>query len=82
MKNASLLRDAGLRAKKSFGQNFLEDVSAVRRIADACALKPGTAAVEIGAGLGALTAVLDMLGVRWLKSRMVRFKVSDKIGRE
>jgi dolichol-phosphate mannosyltransferase len=36
-------------------------------------------------GLGLLArkaAVLDMLGVRWLKSRMVRFKVSEKAGKD
>ncbi len=27
-------------------------------------------------------AVLDMLGVRWLKSRMVRFKVNERAGKE
>lgn len=62
MKNAHLLRDAGLKAKKSFGQNFLEDAAILGRIKDACALRPGTAAVEIGAGLGALTAVLAETG--------------------
>jgi dolichol-phosphate mannosyltransferase len=36
-------------------------------------------------GLGLLArkaAVLDMLGVRWLKSRMVRFRVSERAGKE
>lgn len=45
----------GLRAKKSWGQNFLVDERAYREIVDACALGAGDWAVEIGAGLGTLT---------------------------
>lgn len=55
---AALLRLYGLRAKKSFGQCFLHDPGVVRRIADCAALGPGDHVLEIGAGLGVLTAEL------------------------
>ncbi len=57
----ALLRRAGLRAKKSFGQSFLVSEHVVAAIASACvpANEVGRARVlEIGAGLGALTAAL------------------------
>jgi 16S rRNA (adenine1518-N6/adenine1519-N6)-dimethyltransferase len=53
-----LLAKYGQRAKKSWGQNFLVDERAYRQIVDACALGPGDWAIEIGAGLGTLTARL------------------------
>jgi 16S rRNA (adenine1518-N6/adenine1519-N6)-dimethyltransferase len=57
--NASILKAKGLKAKKSFGQNFLEDRTVLERIADLCEITPQQNHVlEIGAGLGALTAVL------------------------
>jgi 16S rRNA (adenine1518-N6/adenine1519-N6)-dimethyltransferase len=49
---------AGHVARKRFGQNFLADPHYVRRIADAVAPRPGEIVVEIGPGLGALTAEL------------------------
>ncbi len=57
----SVLREAGLAPKKSFGQNFLVAESVVRAISGACVpdAEVGRArVVEIGAGTGALTAVL------------------------
>ena len=60
----ALLRGAGLRAKKSFGQNFLVADHVARAIAAACVPddEVGRArVVEIGAGTGALT--------RWLAGR-------------
>lgn len=51
------LSDAGLQAKKSFGQNFLTDPNICAKIA-ALACPGGGTVVEIGAGLGALTAPL------------------------
>jgi len=53
------LRAAGLSARKSLGQHFLTDTRALRRIAAACELREGETAIEIGAGLGALTAELS-----------------------
>ncbi len=57
----TLLREAGLRPKKSFGQNFLVAEGIARAIARACVPddEVGRArVVEIGAGTGALTALL------------------------
>jgi 16S rRNA (adenine1518-N6/adenine1519-N6)-dimethyltransferase len=57
----TLLREAGLRPKRSFGQNFLVSDGIARAIARACVPddEVGRArVVEIGAGTGALTALL------------------------
>jgi 16S rRNA (adenine1518-N6/adenine1519-N6)-dimethyltransferase len=51
-----LLDRYGLRAKKSFGQNFLISERALRAIADATVTSDEDWIVEIGAGLGTLTA--------------------------
>lgn len=48
----------GHRARKSLGQNFLIDVDIIVRIAQAIAPQVGENIVEIGPGLGALTAPL------------------------
>ena len=51
-------RSGGPRAKKRFGQHFLSDLNILRRIADAAEIEAGETVLEIGPGLGALTAVL------------------------
>ena len=51
-----LLARYGLTAKKSFGQNFLVSERALRAIADAAVSSDEDWIVEIGAGLGTLTA--------------------------
>ena len=48
----------GLRAKKSWGQNFLHDRRVHERIVAAAAAGADDVVVEIGAGLGTLTAAL------------------------
>ncbi len=48
----------GHRARKRFSQNFLHDARYIARIVDAIAPAPGDRIVEIGPGLGALTAPL------------------------
>lgn len=53
-----LLARYGLRAKKSFGQNFLISDRAFRAIVDATVRADDDWIVEIGAGLGTLTARL------------------------
>lgn len=53
-----LLDRHGLRAKKSWGQNFLVEERTYQAIVRAADLAPGQVAVEIGAGLGTLTARL------------------------
>lgn len=57
----ALLRASGLSPKKSFGQNFLTSESVVSAIAVACvpeAERGKARVVELGAGLGTLTAAL------------------------
>ncbi len=54
----ALLEKYSLRAKKSWGQNFLVDEKTYRAIVDACRLTPEDFVIEIGAGLGTLTARL------------------------
>jgi 16S rRNA (adenine1518-N6/adenine1519-N6)-dimethyltransferase len=51
-------RRKGLRPKKSFGQNFLADARIAQSMAALATEPPGGTVVEIGAGLGALTAPL------------------------
>lgn len=50
-----LLRQAGLPARKSLGQNFLADDTMLARIADCANLQAEDVVLEIGAGLGSLT---------------------------
>jgi 16S rRNA (adenine1518-N6/adenine1519-N6)-dimethyltransferase len=60
----ALLEKHGLWAKKSWGQNFLQDASALADIAAAAAPSPGETVVELGAGLGHLTVRLVGRGAR------------------
>jgi len=48
----------GHRARRRFGQNFLHDARVIARIVAAIDPRPGDRIVEIGPGLGALTAPL------------------------
>src|SRR5262245_39584558 len=48
----------GLSAKKSWGQNFLHDRAVLARIVAGVAVTADDVVVEIGAGLGTLTAAL------------------------
>jgi 16S rRNA (adenine1518-N6/adenine1519-N6)-dimethyltransferase len=52
------LAQAGLGARKSLGQHFLTDRRVLRRIVAATKLTPSDTVVEVGAGLGVLTAQL------------------------
>jgi 16S rRNA (adenine1518-N6/adenine1519-N6)-dimethyltransferase len=58
-----ILRRRGLRAKHSWGQNFLGDEDILEQIAASLQLQPGEDVVELGPGLGHLTrALLDQGG--------------------
>ena len=46
------------RAKKSLGQNFLQDANIARKIVDTLAIQPEDFVVEIGPGPGALTSII------------------------
>lgn len=48
----------GHRARRRFSQNFLHDAHYIERIVEAIDPRPGERIVEIGPGLGALTALL------------------------
>jgi 16S rRNA (adenine1518-N6/adenine1519-N6)-dimethyltransferase len=50
-----LLREAGLRPRKSLGQNFLVQESDLARVAAEADLRPQDIVLEIGAGIGNLT---------------------------
>ena len=54
----ALLEDAGFRFSKAKGQNFLTAAWVPERIADEAGLGPGHGVVEIGPGVGCLTAQL------------------------
>lgn len=54
-----LLEQLGVSPSKARGQNFLHDAGVVRRIADLTLAGEGSFIVEVGPGLGVLTAELD-----------------------
>jgi 16S rRNA (adenine1518-N6/adenine1519-N6)-dimethyltransferase len=56
---AQLLRRHGLRPDKRLGQSFLVDSAALERVVRAAELRPDETVLEIGAGLGTLTARLS-----------------------
>lgn len=60
----ALLEKHGLRAKKSWGQNFLGDEVVLDEIAGLAAPSAGDPVIELGAGLGHLTARLLARGAR------------------
>lgn len=52
----SIMRRHNISCRKSLGQNFLVDLNIIKKILDSAALTPDDLVVEIGPGLGALTA--------------------------
>jgi len=59
---AALLEQHGLSPRRTLGQNFVVDPNTVRRIARLADVSTGDVVVEIGAGLGSLTAALAETG--------------------
>jgi 16S rRNA (adenine1518-N6/adenine1519-N6)-dimethyltransferase len=53
-----LLRKYDIRTKKSLGQHFLVDDAVLEKILDAAALSPDDTVIEVGPGLGLMTAEL------------------------
>jgi len=60
----ALLRQHGLRPKKSLGQNFLVDEGWLQRIVQAAGVGAQDEVLEIGAGLGSLTRHLALAAAR------------------
>ncbi len=82
----ALLDRYGLRAKKSWGQNFLGDEAILDRIAALAAPGAGERVVELGAGLGHLTARLLARGAEVIAverdrdmARVLRGELADRI---
>lgn len=61
---SAFLRERGIRPSKALGQNFLADRNVLDCIVREADLPPGAEVVEVGAGLGALTAALLDCGAR------------------
>ena len=59
-----ILQRHGLRAKHSWGQNFLGDADVLDAIAESLELREGEPVVELGPGLGHLTRFLAATGAR------------------
>jgi 16S rRNA (adenine1518-N6/adenine1519-N6)-dimethyltransferase len=57
-----VIRDLGLAAKKSLGQNFILDLNLTRRIARAAGPLQGRSVIEVGPGPGGLTRALFLEG--------------------
>ena len=55
---SQLLKRYGLKPKKGLGQNFLTDQNALRKIISTAEIHPEDTILEIGPGLGSLTALL------------------------
>jgi len=82
----ALLDKYDLRAKKSWGQNFLGDEAILADIARLAAPRPGGQVVELGAGLGHLTVRLLARGARVTAverdrdmARVLRGELGDRI---
>ena len=54
----SIMTSYGLSAKKALGQNFLADLNVVKKIVDAADPGPEDLVIEVGPGLGVMTAML------------------------
>jgi 16S rRNA (adenine1518-N6/adenine1519-N6)-dimethyltransferase len=81
-----LLDRHGLRAKKSWGQNFLADEAVQDAIARLAVERPGEVVVEIGSGLGHLTERLVAHGARVVAverdrdmARVLRAELGDRV---
>lgn len=57
-RTAELLKQYGLNAKKSLGQNFLMDTNILDKMIEAGKIDKSTTVIEIGPGIGALTEQL------------------------
>ena len=58
MDTRTALKKFNIRPTKSLGQNFLNDDSIIKRIVDSAGIESGDLVIEIGPGLGGMTAQL------------------------
>lgn len=63
-----------IKAKKSFGQNFLKDEGIINKIVSSIDFSEGDLIIEIGPGMGALTSVLKNNG-----ARVVAFEIDQRM---
>ncbi len=54
----AILRDLGVTPSRRMGQNFLVDRDVLAEIVAAAGVQPGETVIEVGPGLGILTAAL------------------------
>lgn len=74
------LRDEGLRARRSLSQNFLADPDVLQEILDLAAPEPGRQILEVGPGLGILTAGLLAGGASVTAVELDR-SLAERLGR-
>lgn len=74
LRTKAILEKYGFSFKKSLGQNFLIDTNILRNIVDYAELTEGSAAIEIGPGIGALT---EQLAKRCKK--VVAFEIDQRL---
>ena len=55
----AIMASYGISAKKSLGQNFLSDLTVVKKIVDAAGVGPDDLVLEVGPGLGVMTDILS-----------------------
>lgn len=70
-----LLDELGVRPYKGWGQNFLVDPNVPRRIVEVAGVQPGDLVVEVGPGLGVLTAPLLAAG-----ARVIAVEIDPRLG--
>lgn len=63
-----------IKAKKSFGQNFLKDVNVINKIVSSINYTHNDLIIEIGPGKGALTSVLRNNG-----ARVIAFEIDERM---
>ncbi|MEK7164552.1 MAG: 16S rRNA (adenine(1518)-N(6)/adenine(1519)-N(6))-dimethyltransferase RsmA [Patescibacteria group bacterium] len=76
-----IINDYGLSPSSLNGQNFLVDAMVLQTIIEAAAIKPGENILEIGPGLGVLTAELLMAGAKVMaveKDRRIFFYLKKR----
>jgi len=69
-----ILKDYGIYANKSFGQNFIIEYKIIDKIVDAATIDKETGVIEIGPGIGALTE-----GLLLKAKKVVAFEIDKKL---